>query len=90
MVGFRNIAIHDYQSLDVDILKSILSKHPKTSNNSTPPFLPFLISPQKKPINSNCRSNGIAFWQIKALATSDLPDQKDLFVPSPGDWLGPF
>jgi len=27
MVGFRNIAIHDYQSLDVDILKSILKKH---------------------------------------------------------------
>lgn len=27
MVGFRNIAIHDYQSLDVDILKSILEKH---------------------------------------------------------------
>lgn len=29
MVGFRNIAIHDYQTLDVDILKSILSKHLK-------------------------------------------------------------
>ena len=27
MVGFRNIAIHDYQSLDVDVLKSILKKH---------------------------------------------------------------
>ncbi len=27
MVGFRNIAIHDYQSLDADILKSILKKH---------------------------------------------------------------
>ncbi|MDP8205307.1 MAG: DUF86 domain-containing protein [Candidatus Electryonea clarkiae] len=24
MVGFRNIAVHDYQGLDVDILKSIL------------------------------------------------------------------
>lgn len=24
MVGFRNIAVHDYQSLDLDILKSIL------------------------------------------------------------------
>jgi uncharacterized protein YutE (UPF0331/DUF86 family) len=24
MVGFRNIAIHDYASLDTDILKSIL------------------------------------------------------------------
>ena len=27
MVGFRNIAIHDYQSLNVDVLKSILKKH---------------------------------------------------------------
>jgi uncharacterized protein YutE (UPF0331/DUF86 family) len=27
MVGFRNIAIHDYQALDVDILKAILTKH---------------------------------------------------------------
>ena len=29
MVGFRNIAIHDYQAIDVDILKSILTKHLK-------------------------------------------------------------
>jgi uncharacterized protein YutE (UPF0331/DUF86 family) len=29
MVGFRNIAIHDYQALDPGILKSILSKHLK-------------------------------------------------------------
>jgi uncharacterized protein YutE (UPF0331/DUF86 family) len=29
MVGFRNIAIHDYQALDVDILKAILSKNLK-------------------------------------------------------------
>lgn len=29
MAGFRNIAIHDYQGLDVGILKSILSKHLK-------------------------------------------------------------
>ncbi len=27
MVGFRNIAVHDYQSLDPAILKAILSKH---------------------------------------------------------------
>jgi len=27
MVGFRNIAIHDYQTMDVDILKTILKKH---------------------------------------------------------------
>lgn len=29
MVGFRNIAIHDYREINVDILKSILSKHLK-------------------------------------------------------------
>ena len=27
MVGFRNIAVHDYQALDLDILESILNKH---------------------------------------------------------------
>lgn len=26
MVGFRNIAVHDYKSIDVDILKSVLGK----------------------------------------------------------------
>ncbi len=29
MVGFRNIAIHDYQSIKVEILKTILVKHLK-------------------------------------------------------------
>ena len=29
MAGFRNIAIHEYQALDVGILKSILSEHLK-------------------------------------------------------------
>ncbi len=29
MVGFRNIAIHDYQAIDVDILKAILTKNLK-------------------------------------------------------------
>ncbi len=29
MVGFRNIAIHDYQAINVEILKTILSKHLK-------------------------------------------------------------
>jgi uncharacterized protein YutE (UPF0331/DUF86 family) len=29
MVGFRNIAIHDYQTLDIAILKAILSKNLK-------------------------------------------------------------
>ena len=27
MVGFRNIAVHDYQQIDVGILKSILNEH---------------------------------------------------------------
>ncbi len=29
MVGFRNIAIHNYQALDTEILKAILSEHLK-------------------------------------------------------------
>jgi uncharacterized protein YutE (UPF0331/DUF86 family) len=27
MVGFRNIAVHDYQALELDILNAILDKH---------------------------------------------------------------
>lgn len=27
MVGFRNIAIHDYQSLNLDVVETILKKH---------------------------------------------------------------
>lgn len=27
MVGFRNIAIHDYRDIDLEILKSILTKN---------------------------------------------------------------
>lgn len=27
MVGFRNIAVHDYQTLELDILQAILDKH---------------------------------------------------------------
>lgn len=27
MVGFRNIAVHDYQTLNLDILQVILDKH---------------------------------------------------------------
>lgn len=27
MVGFRNIAVHDYQSIDLEILQAILEKH---------------------------------------------------------------
>lgn len=29
MVGFRNIAVHDYQAIDLNILKSIISLHLK-------------------------------------------------------------
>jgi len=29
MVGFRNIAIHNYQTIDIEILKTILVKHLK-------------------------------------------------------------
>jgi uncharacterized protein YutE (UPF0331/DUF86 family) len=27
MVGFRNLAVHEYQSLDLDVLRSILEKN---------------------------------------------------------------
>ncbi|GGI96853.1 hypothetical protein GCM10010885_03100 [Alicyclobacillus cellulosilyticus] len=27
MVGFRNIAIHDYQSIDIDVVQTIIEKH---------------------------------------------------------------
>ena len=27
MVGFRNVAIHDYQKLNLDIVRSVLSRH---------------------------------------------------------------
>ena len=27
MVGFRNIAVHDYQALDPEVLKSVLTHH---------------------------------------------------------------
>ena len=29
MVGFRNIAVHDYQAINVEILKAILKTHLK-------------------------------------------------------------
>jgi uncharacterized protein YutE (UPF0331/DUF86 family) len=29
MVGFRNIAVHDYQAVDFEILKVVVSKHLK-------------------------------------------------------------
>ena len=29
MVGFRNIAVHDYQTIDTDLLKRIIKEHLK-------------------------------------------------------------
>lgn len=33
MVGFRNIAVHDYQVLDQEILKAVVAKHLKDFEN---------------------------------------------------------
>jgi uncharacterized protein YutE (UPF0331/DUF86 family) len=49
MVGFRNIAIHDYQTLDVDILKSILSKHLKDLEQFYTTILAHFNIAKKKP-----------------------------------------
>jgi uncharacterized protein YutE (UPF0331/DUF86 family) len=27
MVGFRNVAVHDYRTLDLDIVESIITRH---------------------------------------------------------------
>ena len=35
MVGFRNIAVHDYQTLNLDILKQIIEKHLADFTNYT-------------------------------------------------------
>lgn len=35
IVGFRNIAVHDYQALELGILQSILEKHVKDFNDFT-------------------------------------------------------
>jgi len=49
MVGFRNIAIHDYQILDIDILKAILSKNLKDLEQFYSAILAhFKIAPKKK------------------------------------------
>ena len=49
MVGFRNIAIHDYQILDIDILKAILSKNLKDLEQFYTAILAhFKIAPKKK------------------------------------------
>lgn len=41
MVGFRNIAVHDYQALEIDILESILNKHIDDFKHFTKVFLQF-------------------------------------------------
>jgi uncharacterized protein YutE (UPF0331/DUF86 family) len=49
MVGFRNIAIHDFQILDIDILKAILSKNLKDLEQFyTVVLTHFKIAPKKK------------------------------------------
>ncbi|EZH64186.1 hypothetical protein DH09_00155 (plasmid) [Bacillaceae bacterium JMAK1] len=35
MVGFRNIAVHDYQSLNLDIMEEIVTNHLKDFTNYT-------------------------------------------------------
>ncbi len=49
MVGFRNIAIHDYQTLDTNILKSILSKNLKDLEQFYTTVLTHFNIVQKKP-----------------------------------------
>lgn len=49
MVGFRNIAIHDYQAIDVDILKAILSKNLKDLEQFYTTILTHFDMAKKKP-----------------------------------------
>jgi uncharacterized protein YutE (UPF0331/DUF86 family) len=49
MVGFRNIAIHDYQALDVNILKAILSKNLKDIEQFYTAVLTHFHMAKKKP-----------------------------------------
>lgn len=44
MVGFRNIAVHDYQNLDTAVLKAILSHHLKDLEDFTQSLLNFYPS----------------------------------------------
>lgn len=41
MVGFRNIAVHDYQALELDILEAILNKHINDFKDFTKVLLQF-------------------------------------------------
>ncbi len=47
MVGFRNIAIHDYSVIDVTILKSILQKHLQDLEDFCSAILRRYASPKK-------------------------------------------
>jgi len=49
MVGFRNIAIHDYTTLDVAILKAILSKNLKDIEQFYTTILTYFKIAKKKP-----------------------------------------
>ena len=49
MVGFRNIAIHNYQALDVNILKAILSKNLKDIEQFYTAVLTHFHMAKKKP-----------------------------------------
>ena len=49
MVGFRNIAIRDYQALDVDVLKAILSKNLKDIEQFYTAVLTHFHMAKKKP-----------------------------------------
>jgi uncharacterized protein YutE (UPF0331/DUF86 family) len=39
MVGFRNVAVHDYQELNLDIVKQIIEKHLKDFIQFTSSFI---------------------------------------------------
>lgn len=41
MIGFRNIAVHDYQTLNLDILEAILKKHISDFKDFTTAILEF-------------------------------------------------
>jgi len=48
MVGFRNIAIHEYQNLDLNILKSILEEHTEDFLKYTKSILSYLKNKNTK------------------------------------------
>ncbi|HCL56033.1 MAG TPA: hypothetical protein DHW82_03370 [Spirochaetia bacterium] len=42
MVGFRNLAVHDYQELDIEILKSVIQNHLKDFEHYETQILTFI------------------------------------------------